>query len=312
MEQATFLISFDCEGKWGIADHVTTQDNKVFLNVRLNNAYQQLVDLLARYEMKATFAFVGALTMSEDAYRANDADFTHHPDAQASAWLQPFLEDIRHRRVEGWLNPELLSIVASHPEHEIGAHGFAHQALGNALISREGFTHEMECLKKLPVFQRDDLTMIYPRHVVGYTDLLLQYGFIGYREALHGDATLPGVRVLNIIDELNIFQPAQKHAEPAEIVRIPSGFLLNWRAGIRKNIPFRVTQTRWKNLIQRAIRNNQVVHVWSHPHNFINGERMFESLEYILQQIAVAREQGRIHNLTQREYASRRVIKNAW
>ena len=302
-QQATFLISFDCEGKWGIADHVTAQDNEVFLNTRLNLAYQQLVDLLARYKLKATFAFVGALTMSEDAYRNNEADFTRHPDSQATAWIQPFLADMRHRRIDGWLHPDLLSIVASHPEHEIGAHGFTHQALGNSLISREGFMHEMKCLKKLPVFQRDDLTIIYPRHVAGYTDLLPQYGFIGYRESLHGDATLPTVRALNLLDEVNIVQPAQKHAEPAELVVITSGFLLNWRAGIRKKIPFQVTQMRWKNLIQRAIDDNRVIHVWSHPHNFISGERMFESLEDIVRQIAVAHEHGRICNLTQREYA---------
>lgn len=299
-QQATFQISFDCEGKWGIADHVTAQDNKVFLNARLNKAYQQIVDLLARYDMKATFAFVGALTMSEETYRENEADFTEHPAAE---WLRPFLDDMHHQRVDGWLNPDLLSIVASRPEHEIGVHGFTHQALGNSLISREGFLHEMACLKKLPVFQRNDLTIIYPRHVVGYTDLLPQYGFIGYRESLHGDATLPRVRVLNMIDEFNVFQAAQKHAEPAELVQIPSGFLLNWRAGIRKNIPFQVTQIRWKNLIRRAIKKNRVIHLWSHPHNFVNGERMFESLEYILEEIAVTREHGQICNLTQREYA---------
>jgi hypothetical protein len=309
--QATFLISFDCEGKWGIADHVSAQDEEVFLNTRLNHVYQRLIELLARYELKATFAFVGAFIMSEEAYREHEADFTAHPDPQATAWIQPFLKDMRQQRSDGWLNPDLLSIVASRPEHEIGAHGFTHQALGNSLISREGFLHEMECLKKFPIFQRDDLTIVYPRHVVGYTDLLPRYGVIGYRESLHGDATLPTVRMLNMLDEVNIFQTAQQHAEPANPVPIPSGFLLNWRAGIRKKIPFQVTQLRWKNLIQQAIKTNRVVHLWSHPHNFINGDRMFELLESIFDQIAVARERGRICVRTQREYATQSSTTHA-
>jgi hypothetical protein len=79
--------------------------------------------------------------------------------------------------------------------------------------------------------------------------------------------------------------------------------VLNWRAGVRRNIPIPVTLQRWKHLLHDAIARKKVLHLWTHPHNFVSGDRMFEVFEDILRQLAAARDAGNIVNLTQREYA---------
>jgi len=304
MTSATCIISFDCEGKWGRADKLDDPSAWWYANENLTPAYRQLVNLLAKYEMKATFAFVGALTLSADEFQSNADRFLGNPDPRAVSWTAPFIEDLKQGRVDGWLNPEALRIVTSRPEHEVGAHGFTHTALSESFISPEGFRHEMECLKALPVFQRDDLTIIYPRNRVGYSHMLKEYGFTGFRKALKPDRMKKPGRIINLLDAVNVMQRAQAHARPGAPVEIPAGFVLNWRVGIRKKIPAQLTVRCWKHALQDAIARKRVLHIWAHPHNFVSGDHMFDLFEEIIKPIAAARDAGKIANLTQREYAA--------
>lgn len=303
MPQATFLISFDCEAKWGVADRITDRENHFFTNARLTQTYQRITELLSRYGIKATFAFVGALTLSEEAYQKRKEEFFSDNNEEENTWVAHFKRDAEQEIFDGWLNPELLDIVGRHPEHEIAAHGFTHTPLSESSVSLAGFTHEMECLKKLPVFQRNNLTLVYPRNKIGYKHQLKQYGFIGYRGTLKPDRMTTRGRMINLMDAVNLFQPAQVHSDPQELIRIPAGFILNWRFGIRKFIPFSLTCKCWKQLLHNALVHKRVLHLWTHPHNFVSGDRMFELLERILPSISQAQKAGKIINYTQAEYA---------
>lgn len=304
MLQANFLISFDCEGKWGVADWVADRENDFFNNDRLNQAYQKIIQLLSHHDIKATFAFVGAFTLSETEYHdKKERLFPNSGNAPADIWVSKFKRDAALGMLDGWLNPEALNIVSAHPEHEIAAHGFTHTPLEKSWISLARFTHEMECLKTLPVFQKDNLTFVYPRNLIGYHDQLKQYGFIAYREALQPDRTTLKGRMLNLIDEINIFRTSQAHSEQRELIQIPAGFVLNWRARIRKKIPFNITLMRWEHLLNHALAHKKVFHLWAHPHNFVSGDRMFDLLDGILQNVSHAQKSGKIANVTQEEYA---------
>lgn len=304
MSQASFLISFDCEGKWGVADWITDREHVFFKNDRLTQVYQHLIHLLSYYEIKATFAFVGAFTLSEEEYHdKKDWFFPDSDDSAANMWVSKFKRDAVRGIFDGWLNPEALKIVTAHPEHEIAAHGFTHTPLDESWVNLARFTHEIECLKRLSVFQRDNLTFVYPRNLIGYEDQLKKYGFIAYREALQPDRTKLKGRVINLIDEINIFRTAQAHSERGELVQIPSGFVLNWRFGIRKKIPFNLTLMRWEHLLNHALAHKKVFHLWAHPHNFVSGDKMFDLLEGILQKLARAKQSSQIANMTQTEYA---------
>ena len=61
---ARFILSLDCEGKWGVADHLTPANHAQLTDAKLREAYRSILDLLDRYAIPATFAYVGCFSLS--------------------------------------------------------------------------------------------------------------------------------------------------------------------------------------------------------------------------------------------------------
>ena len=56
---ARFILSLDCEGKWGVADLLRKIDSRTLSEDSLRTAYGGIVALLDRLDIASTFAFVG-------------------------------------------------------------------------------------------------------------------------------------------------------------------------------------------------------------------------------------------------------------
>jgi len=303
-EKPVFIISFDCEGKWGLADCLSDFERDQLTNENLDSAYQRLVDILDRRNLKGTFAFTGAFTMSYDEYvECKDWFRDYHVNGQG--WLTLFRNDIENREFEGWLNPEPLKIVKRNGIHEIASHGFTHLPLHENLISTEAFLHEMDCISRWEEMRGLSCkTFVFPRNKIGFRALLRNAGFIGYRD---GDAELNQrwnqVRILH--DEINMWKNAQPHSTGEDtLLAIPSGFFLNWRVNLRKYIPMGVTLARWHHAIENAIKNDAVIHLFTHPQDYLTGDRQYQLLEEILDFVQQKRESGEITNQTQIEYCN--------
>ena len=311
---ATFIISFDCEGKWGFADHSINYERDFLTNENINKAYKRIIDILNKYGIKGTFGFVGAFTLSVDEYHENRAWFANKTET-VQKWLQLFKKDMERGDFEGWFNPEPIKIVDQENIHEIGSHGFTHIPLGESLISRANFLEEMHLIKQTSHFKaRERMTFIYPRNIIGYTDELAKAGFIGYRDRIYSYGSGKTIirmlmKLKNYSSELNLIKRAQPHAKPGNLIKIPSGFILNYRNGLKKEIPLGLTIKRWEHIILDAVRNNKVVHLWSHPHNFITGDNMYELLEGVLRMVNRFKKTGMLQNVTQKEYAELLAIK---
>ena len=89
------------------------------------------------------------------------------------------------------------------------------------------------------------------------------------------------------------------------LYKIPGGYFLNWRHGLRSFIPLFITQKKFKNSLKRAYQNNEVVHIWMHPHNFINGRDQYELFEKCLSTLKEFSDAGKISIMTQEEYLSK-------
>lgn len=298
---AKFIISFDCEGKWGLADQLSDYYRSALTNDNLNKTYQRLKDILNKWCIKGTFAFVGAFTMSRDEYEANKAMFSSSSD-RVQLWLQNMNKDISRNIFDGWFNLKAFEIISAEPHHEIAGHGFTHILLNENYISKDDFLREIDNLKAIKAFRgRDRMTFVYPRNQIGYVQELKKAGFIGYRD---GKIFHTGIfsKIKRGIAEFNIWQASQREAKFDEIISIPSGFFLILRQGIRKKIPIFITIKRWKNLIYDAIKYERIVHLYTHPYNFITGDRMFDVLDMILAIVQSAQKQNDIINVTQKEY----------
>lgn len=295
---AAFILSFDCEGKWGIADGVTPFIDSHFTNERLNEAYATLLNQLERYRIFATFAFVGAFTLSEREYLDRRDWFESHDE-----WLTRFHEDARRRAYDGWLNPQAFEMVRETPGHEIACHGFTHRPLCESMATREQMRDELRNLRRLSTFS-DANTFIYPRNLVGYESLLTEFGFDGYRAGVR-EVRGSWARVQSLLQETNIFARSEPiRDKTSALTVIPGGHIINWRRGLRGMVPAVVSLQRVRSMIRNAVAHNEVVHLWSHPHNFVTGRNMHTLFEEILRMVVKERDAGNLEVLTQAQFVS--------
>ena len=97
-----FIISFDCEGKWGVADHLDARIEESFTTANLLQNYRDLLALLGEHGLCATFAFVGAYTLSAEAFL--DRRVEYEP-LLSSSWCREFAAALQRGQLEGWFNP---------------------------------------------------------------------------------------------------------------------------------------------------------------------------------------------------------------
>jgi Polysaccharide deacetylase len=304
IDSASFIFSLDCEGKWGMADAITNEHRRNFTTDRLWRVYRDLLDLLSSLDLSATFAFVGAFTLSPEQYDRYADRIAGSPAVQA--WLRHFEQDRRARNVEGWFLPGVLDAVRNRGHHEIASHGFVHLPLHEKTSAADA---EREIQTAVEVARSQGWspeTFIYPRNSVGHVDLLRKYGFVAYRDGFHKKrGKLDQIR--SIAAELNLAGKGQPHvSNDSYPLCLPSGYFLNWRWGARRLIPIPATVARWKAIVDDSIRNGRVAHAWMHPHNLLYGDRQLELLENILTYVARRVRAGDLHNMTQLEYTRRR------
>lgn len=305
-----FIISFDCEGKWGKADSITNYHQQVFTNKNLVNIYQRIIHLLNKYEIPATFAFVGAFTLSLDQYHAM-GDVFRAPILNGVPWLINFNREMALNNYDGWLAPECFRLVQQQGAHEIASHGFTHVPLDEHSISQEDFLYEMYLIREY-FYQKNksNMTLVYPKNQVGFTQFLSQSGFIGYRDNKHSHNQPKYGLIRRYFRDNIIMDKSEISTERALPVAIPSGYFLTWRRGWHALIPKFITSLKWKMMINEIMNSDKVLHLWTHPHNFLTGVGMLNMLESILKEVSVATKYGDITPITQQDYC-RKLVQNS-
>lgn len=298
-----FLLSLDCEGKWGMADHINAYHEHCFTTANINSAYTQILAVLKKYNVPASFAFVSAFTQSPQQFQQNKDLFYGVPKTYHNG-LAKFYQDMKTVNYEGWFCPSAIQRVADEGIHEIASHSCFHRAFLEEELTLEEAEYDFRASQQLLTIK--PMTFIYPRNLVGFTGLLKKYGYIGYREGKAYKTDTLG-RIKNLAAEFNILEKSEiPLANDAEnLVVVPAGFFLNWPHGLRKQVPNFMTQLRWNNILQHAIKNNSVVHMWFHPHNFINHPAMLRNFTRIIENVARARDQDLISVVTMHEYCKK-------
>lgn len=294
----TFIMSLDCEGKWGMADGLKSYHHEALTTAKITGAYRQLLGMLARYEISATFAFVMAFTLSEEERKGFPLLERRDPGDE---WLAHYWRDLDAGRDDGWHVAEALDLVSEAGGHEIASHGFCHRplaAIPDGAASRE--LAEAAKAAKLKGITLD--TLVFPRNEVGNLRAVSAAGYVGYRERLQRR----GGRLAALLDEFSTSTlPQPPLGEKDGLVAIPPGHFFNWRFGARRLVRPAVTVSRWRNQLERCAREGGVVHLWLHPHNLITGPKTAEVLDKVLADVARLRDAGRIKVLTQQDYCRR-------
>jgi hypothetical protein len=295
----TFLLTFDCEGKWGVVDRLAPEHHRAYTSPQLDAAYRGVLSMLHKYGVGATFAFTGAFSMSRTGF-GRIRPGIESSDATAAPWMRRALVEIDRDQGEGWFAPSCFAAVRESGAHELASHGFSHIPWGAPYATRKILDAELALNREVPGFEPSAVeTFIYPRNQVAHKDLLPLHGFHIFREARRSFG-----RPANLMREFNFFSPSEQLGPAGALpIAVPAGYFLNWRRGIRRCIPVGWTVRRWEHILRHATEHGGVVHAWTHPENFIDGHSMFGLLEKILRLIANEREAGRVQVVTCRELA---------
>jgi len=151
-------------------------------------------------------------------------------------------------------------------------------------------------------------TFIYPRNRIGHTALLSAFGFLAWRPPspwYEGHGLAAELKRYGM--EFNPFERLQQHSEATAPLALPAGRMLLVRAGNRAWVPTAVMAGKLDAMVARAVRTDQVVHLFTHPHNFLVGRDRYDVLEALLRAVSRHARAGEITVRTQREYAAWRI-----
>lgn len=287
---ARFILSLDCEGKWGVADHLTPADHAGLCDERLRQAYGDIVALLDEFGLPATFAFVGCFSLSAQALADLRPDLT-------GPYVAPAIADAFEGSRQGWVgNWALEAVQAARQRHEIGLHGVTHTPWDQ--LDEAGARAEMDLFYRCGApMLRDLTTWIYPRNAQRHEAVLTEFGMAGLREERPS-----GSRAMRLLSEFNLCSPPDSDLPSARPLRIPPGYFVNWRSGARRAVPVPVSVARARRMLAEAARTGGVVHYWTHPENVATAPETLAVLRGIVEAAARARDAGRCEVLTQDGY----------
>ena len=277
----TAIISLDCEGRWGVADHLTPKIASGLTDERLKFAYRSILGLFRRYDIAATFAFVELFTRA----RSRATTDTVRELADELPYLAAAAKGLGEGD-EGWVGDWALDMVGK--EHEIAFHGATHVPWTD--LTPEQARRELEMT---PPDRRQ--TMVFPRNRIAHLDVLEAAGCRGYRGAREVSS-----RAASLLSEFNMRELSQSMPAPANPpAEIASGIFVNWRSGLRRVVPPQVTRLRARHLLEDAGRRGGVAHFWLHPENVASAPGTLGNLEAIVEEIQRARDSGEIAVQTQ-------------
>jgi hypothetical protein len=286
LSQGTAILSLDCEGKWGVADHLALEHHAGLGEERLRWAYREVTHLLDRHQVAATFAFVELFLRSPKQLRAVPLD--------ELARELPYLRAASDAIVsgdEGWSGIWALDMIG--PRHEIAFHGYTHVPWSD--LTAEQARRELELT---PEARRR--TMVFPRNRVAHLDVLSEFGCIGYRAERRHRSRLSAL--LSEFDVRTASEPVTSEQEAP--MAIPAGIFVNWRGGLRRIVPPAVTRLRARNFLRGAGRRGGVAHFWLHPENIATHPATLVNFAAVVEEIRNARDAGLVVVKTQLQHCS--------
>lgn len=287
-----FILSLDCEGKWGVADLLNAAHHRTLSDQRLREAYEAIVRLLADLGVPATFAVTELFLRSRDELMALPQD-----EIRARLpYAAPAFDDLTRGSGEGWSAPWLPDLIGG--GHERACHGVTHTPW--TAMTREQARFELSLAPEAGG------TFIYPRNAVAHLDLLEEAGFAGYRLPPRKRS-----RAASLASEFNPFVRADASTPRAALQPIPGGHFINWLGGLRRAVPKAVTRLRARHVLRDAAKNGRVAHFWTHPENIAAAPATLGNLAAVLEEAAALRRQGLIEVVTQIDYCRSLIGANA-
>lgn len=310
-KKGKFVLSLDTELAWG------SFYNEKVLNNRLRNFYNtrkaisSLINILEKYEISATWAFVGHLMLQ----KCNEIDGVKHPEIirPRYKWFEkdwfyyvPSFEE----KNSIWYGSDILKMVLNCAiEQEIASHSFSHIYFGLEGCDEE--CAESDIKRCIEIAELNNITLysfIFPRNLEGHINLIKKYGFTIYRGL--GDEWYRKInnkifqRIARILDKILSLSPSTSDVQIDEygLYRTPGNMQYSSSRGIYKILAKKSSVKKAKKGLDRAIEKGEVFHMWFHPFNLSGDiDASIEDLKEILEYANKKINEGYLENVTMKE-----------
>lgn len=301
MEKGAIVLSLDFEMMWGNLDQWTAEGYGASNVAQVRLVIEKLLDMLEKYDVKATFATVGLLMLPDK--KAMLAHFPKDiPNYQnvKSPFNKDFVNSIDDENEKLYFAYDVINKLKHSSHVEIGTHTFGHFYCWEDGQTLSQFESDIEMA--IEVAKKNNIklnSIVFPRNQVSdeYLNVCSAHGINVYRGNARkyfekSSSFLKRIRqrVLRLVDSYVNIGGFSSYAQP-EIKKLKDGLIINVPASriLRPYSPklaFAETLrlSRIKNEIIHAAKNHEIYHLWWHPHNFgANMEKNFMFFENVLQ-----------------------------
>lgn len=296
MNTGIFTVSLDFERIWGVHDV-----NPLGYDANIDgvdNAIDRLLDTFNEYGIHSTWATVGLL-FCKDVDELNNSlpdKVPHYDSALPNAY--EYINEQATPNQSKHFSPEVILKISKVSGQEIGTHTFSHY-----YCSEKGQTiNEFDCdiqsaVKIAKKLELNIKSLVFPRNQfnVEYLEVLKKYNIKSYRgneqHWVHRDGYKPDdnylKRAIRLLDSyINISGHncySIKELSNTFPYNISSSYFLRPFSNKLKFFD-RFKEKRILTSMTYAAKNNQVFHLWWHPHNFgVNVEKNMSFLLKIMQ-----------------------------
>ncbi len=295
-----FVISLDFELYWGMLDAVPLSEYGERIRGE-RTAIPRMLALFSKYGIHATWGTVGMLMARNKTELTNllpeKENRPTYSNQGASTYTHIETAAIEENDIH-YFGGDLLTKILETPFQEVGNHTFSHfYCLDEKITDRSRFIDDLHAFSRIAeTYGILATSLIFPRNQ--YTELALRdakkAGIQAYRgnenHVLYAPRKYKAqtliVRLFRLLDHyINI---SGHHTYPIpqptahEPINIPaSRFFRPWNVWLNLFEPLRIR--RIKRAMTHAAKNNEIFHLWWHPHNVsIDQGENFKNLEHIL------------------------------
>jgi peptidoglycan/xylan/chitin deacetylase (PgdA/CDA1 family) len=316
--KGVFVISLDYELLWGVWDvkDVEKYGNNI---IGVKAVIPRLLELFSRHDLKVTFATVGIL------FAKNKNELLPYLPENRPQYLDPaynvYQQEFGSLGFDETDDPfhfghTLFELIKQSP-HEMATHTFSHYFCLESGQTAAAFDADLKAANKIASAQGINMTsIVFPRNQVNpdYFSVLLNNGITVYRgnpvswiyKPRKFSAEVPLVRLCRLLDTYFPVSGYNTH-------------IINRDEGLPVNIPasrflkpynkYLAWLEKWKlkrimNEMTHAAENNELYHLWWHPHNFgINIEKNIQNLAVLLNHYQYLKNKYGFSNCTMKEAA---------
>lgn len=311
LERGAFIISIDTELAWGSV-HIGQIKRYQVQYSRCREVISRLLELMERFEIRATWAVVGHLFLDE----CHPVNGVKHPEIirPGYQWFPGdwFAADpcTRLEDAPDWYGKDIVKqILTCGVPQEIGCHTFSHVQVGDPGCSRDCFESELRACR-LEAEQLDLVlqSFVFPRNSVGHLEVLAEAGFVAFRgPAPNWFGRLPGMasRIGHLLDNLLSLPPLVVSPQrETGLWNLPASYYYPPTDRWWGLIPVSLRAYKVKQGLRQAAKQRSLFHMWFHAFNLAsNPERLLGGLEKIFTEFCGYRQAGLLDNLTMGELA---------